>query len=85
MFISKKELESIRQTMADLNNKNRDLETRIIALQNTFAEQQKTNKELEEKIEKRFISERTLNSEEEQSSLIEEWMNGAKEGEKVDG
>lgn len=91
MFISKRELEEIRQTIRNLKDEvavlrkeSRAAKQAIEALKKTNKEQAIRNQKYDESLGKKYLSETFApKDEKEAKSIMDEWLNGAKkEGDK---
>lgn len=83
MFISKKELEDIRKQLKAQDKEIKSLKQAVSALKQTNKEQNDTIKEIKTKSEKKYISELFDGKDEaEAHSIMDEWLNGAKEDSK---
>jgi len=76
MFISKKELEGIRNTIKTLQKENKSLKQSI----SSFKENQELkNKEYDESLAKRYLREEyEKQQKKEAQGILDEWLNGAK-------
>lgn len=82
MFISRKELKEIRETLKAQNRQIEGLKQSIKALKETNKKQAELNKKYDDSLGKRYIHEAfDGKSVEEQASMIDEWFNGAKKKE----
>lgn len=80
MFISTKELESIRKQLAAQAKEIKNLKLENKTLTKFIKEQKELNKKYDESLGKRYIHEAFENkSQEEIQSLIDEWQNGEDE------
>ena len=77
MFISTKELESIRKQLAAQAKEIKNLKLENKTMSKFIKEQKELNKKYDESLGKRYIHEAFENkSQEEIQSLIDEWQNG---------
>lgn len=80
MFISTKELESIRKQLAAQAKEIKNLKLENKTMSKFIKEQKELNKKYDESLGKRYIHEAFENkSQEEIQSLIDEWQNGEDE------
>lgn len=80
MFISTKELESIRKQLAAQAREIKNLKLENKTLTKFIKEQKELNKKYDESLGKKYIHEAFENkSQEEIQSLIDEWQNGEDE------
>lgn len=80
MFISTKELESIRKQLAVQAKEIKNLKLENKTMSKFIKEQKELNKKYDESLGKRYIHEAFENkSQEEIQSLIDEWQNGEDE------
>lgn len=80
MFISTKELESIRKQLAAQAKEIKNLKLKNKTLTKFIKEQKELNKKYDESLGKKYIHEAFENkSQEEIQSLIDEWQNGEDE------
>lgn len=80
MFISTKELESIRKQLAAQAKEIKNLKLENKTLTKFIKEQKELNKKYDESLGKKYIHEAFENkSQEEIQSLIDEWQNGEDE------
>ena len=80
MFISTKELESIRKQLAAQAKEIKNLKLKNKTMSKFIKEQKELNKKYDESLGKRYIHEAFENkSQEEIQSLIDEWQNGEDE------
>lgn len=80
MFISTKELESIRKQLAAQAKEIKNLKLENKTMSKFIKEQKELNKKYDESLSKRYIHEAFENkSQEEIQSLIDEWQNGEDE------
>lgn len=80
MFISTKELESIRKQLAAQAREIKNLKLKNKTLTKFIKEQKELNKKYDESLGKKYIHEAFENkSQEEIQSLIDEWQNGEDE------
>lgn len=80
MFISTKELESIRKQLAAQAKEIKNLKLENKTMSKFIKEQKELNKKYDESLGKRYIHEAFENkSQEEIQSIIDEWQNGEDE------
>ena len=83
MFISKKEITTLLETLEALQNNVKMLEEDVKSLKSEVKKQSARNKKYDEALAKRYIHENFANKdEEERKSIIDEWINGAEDNEK---
>lgn len=81
MFISRKELEQIRETQKRQEKEIKSLKQVVEALKKTNKEQAERNKKYDASLGKKYIHETIgAKNEEEAASIMDEWLNGAKDG-----
>jgi len=82
MFISRKELKEIRDTLKSQARQIEGLKQSVKALKETNKKQAELNKKYDDSLGKRYIHEAfDGKSVEEQASIMDEWLHGAKKTE----
>ena len=80
MLISRKELEQIRKTLETQAKEIKSLKQAVEALKKTNKEQAERNKKYDASLGKKYIHETCgASDEKEAKSIMDEWLNGAKE------
>lgn len=81
MFITRKKLKQIRETQERHEKEIKSLKQAVEALKKTSKEQAERNKKYDASLGKRYIHETIgAKDEKEAASIMDEWLNGAKEG-----